>query len=80
MGFRVSDLGNVVRREPANARKIFERQPVPTSAPLTQPILHFEPSLDALSLRSDVISSIKILSDLAEHTFSGRCLEPFSLC
>jgi len=25
-------------------------------------ILHFEPSLDALSLRSDVISSIKILS------------------
>ena len=27
--------------------------------------LHFEPSLDALSLRSDVISSIEILSILS---------------
>ena len=30
-------------------------------------ILHFEPSLDALSLRSDVISSIKILSHPAKR-------------
>ena len=30
--------------------------------PFSYKILHFEPSLDALSLRSDVISSIKILS------------------
>jgi len=30
-------------------------------------LLHFEPSLDALSLRSDVISSIQILS---LHTYS----------
>jgi len=32
-----------------------------------QPLPHFEPSLDALSLRSDVISSIKILSSSFEY-------------
>ena len=38
-------------------------------------ILHFEPSLDALSLGSDVISSIKILSLLDGLTTGGQpCL------
>ena len=34
-----------------------------------KPTLHFEPSLDALSLRSDVMSSIMILSPPPKHSF-----------
>ena len=45
-------------------------------------MLHFEPSLDALSLRSDVINSIKILSLFRENSttepgsFSLRAADP----
>ena len=43
------------------------------SSPLWTPILHFEPSLGALSSRSDVVSSIKILS-LGEGVSNSRLL------
>ena len=38
--------------------------------------VYFEPSLDALSLRSDVISSIKILSFFIKLTHTTASMEP----
>ena len=50
---------------------IHDCPPLPTHRPplqLMMLVLHFEPSLDALSLRSDVLSSIKILPSLQQSS------------
>jgi len=53
-----------VWRQPFRQRRMTRGGAHSRAAACTRSILHFEPSLDALSLRSDVISSIKILSQV----------------